>query len=354
MENKNIIGQSTEVFEESTDSENSEPELDVVQTFMDESEESDSDTENESAKTKQSSHKSIIHTFKPIIGSRKLTDYIFANVSTYNFKSWKECFPTNKIKLRSLIFNPKWNHFFDIIENKPYFKRMEEILSDILVKNKQTMVPHAELVFNSFNILSPFQIKAVFIGQDPYTDIKKINKMDIPQAMGFSFSVPFGYPKPPSLSNIYSNMIDFNHLKSMPTTGCLSYWIIQGCFMINAALTTFFGVKNAHSTIWKSFTEDLLNYLNNEFEDLIFVVWGKPAHLLCQSIDPKKHRIITSSHPSPMSFTNTFTGTSYGTFKNPRDKKIITYPSFKSVDHFGKINDFLPKGKKILWDLLDC
>jgi len=259
------------------------------------------------------------------------------------------------VKLRSLIFNPAWNDFFDTIERKPYYAGMERILSDYLTKTKEEIVPFAELVFNMFNILSPKQIKAVFIGQDPYPGINKINEKMIPEAMGVSFSVPLHYPKPPSLSNIYKNLLEFGHIKKIPESGCLSAWILQKCFMINASFTTFHCKKNAHRNTWKNFTDDLLAYINDNCINVVFVVWGKDAHILCQNIDPYKHQIITSSHPSPLGYDKTFKGFGYGKIKKQCDRKEVVYPPFKNTDHFGRINAYLASvGKsEIMWDMID-
>jgi uracil-DNA glycosylase len=324
--------------------------------FLDEDEESDDDI-NDIAKSK---NKKIIVPAKftkntaPIVFIRKpLTDYIFADANNYSFKSWKQCFPDNKVTLRSLIFNPDWNDFFDIVEKKPYFKGMERIFCDYLEKGKETILPYAELTFNSFNILSPHQIKVLVIGQDPYVNVNKINDKTIPQAMGFSFSVPKNYPKPPSLQNIYKNLLDFGHIRKLPDSGCLSYWVTQGCFLINASFTTFYGKMNAHKNVWKDFTDDLMKYINAKLEKVVYLVWGAFAHRLCLNIDPYRHHIITSSHPSPMAYENTFTGFIYGKVKNPRDRKPVTYSSFKATDHFGRTNIYLKSvGKsEILWDL---
>lgn len=301
--------------------------------------------------------KKIIKTqpINPIIGNRPLTDYIFANVNNYSFKTWQQCFPDNKIKLRSLIFNSAWYEFFDIVEKKAYFKRMESILSDYLSKSDEIILPYAELVFNILNILSPKQIKVVICGQDPYPGVNKINDKLIPQAMGFSFSVPLNYPKPDSLKNIYENLFEFGHISKIPDNGCLSFWVLQGCFMMNATFTTFYTKKNVHRNLWKCFTDDLLAYINMKCKNIVFVAWGKDAHILCQNIDPYKHHIITSSHPSPLGYEKTFSGFAYGKFKNLKDRKMVTYPSFKSTDHFGRINNYLKSINKteIIWNLIE-
>lgn len=289
----------------------------------------------------------------PIIPLRSTLQYLFVNTANYPFRPWQEFinqyFPDKQIQLRSLIFNSEWDDFFNQVENKPYFKNIENKLSQICQKGN-AIVPHPELLFNAFNLLSPQKIKVVFIGQDPYADIRNINGQKIPQAVGLCFSVPFNYPIPPSLRNIYQNLKEHRHIKQIPEHGCLAGWEMQGCFMINAALTTIHQQFGAHREIWKDFTVDLINYLNTKMEHLVFVCWGRDAHMLCLDIDPRKHHLITTSHPSPNSYLRDFQGFSYG--KN-KDRKKVIYPSFQSVDHFGKINHYLRTVSRgeIIWDI---
>ena len=207
------------------------------------------------------------------------------------------------------------------------------------------------MIFNAFNILSPQNIKVVIIGQDPYFNINKINGKNIPQAMGCSFSVPLNYPKPPSLANIYKNLHNYGHVAEIPVTGNLSFWIIQGCLMINAAFTTIHGKANAHKDTWKEFTRDLIKYINSVCEKIVFMAWGKDAHMLCLNIDPTRHEIITSSHPSPFSAASEYSGLAYGL--DIKMRKQVTYPPFNQTDHFGLANEYLLSVGKtgIIWDL---
>jgi uracil-DNA glycosylase len=323
--------------------------------FLDDDEESDESDSDVTVHKKKINNQNKKIKIKPIIGNRCLAIYIMPDANNYNFKSWKECFPNKKVSLRSLMFNGAWNEFFDIIEKKPYFKKMEDILSKHLERDGQIILPHAELLFNAFNVLSPKKISAVIIGQDPYPGAEKINGKFIPQASGYCFSAPANFPKPLSLNNIYENLLQFGHIRSIPQSGCLSSWVLQGCFMINASLTTFYQEKNSHRIIWKNFTDDLIAYINKTCNNIVFLVWGKDAHVVCKHVDPTKHYITTSSHPSPLAYDKSMTGWAYGHFKDERDRTQLTFPSFRSTDHFGRANNYLKSvGKKeFLWDLLD-
>lgn len=319
--------------------------------FLDDDEESDDSEDNTIIRLPPKNN--VIH--KPIIGNRPLTDYMFASTNNYDFKSWQKCFPDNQVLLRKLLFNTSWNNFFDIVERKPYFKNMEKILSKTVADKKNLILPHGELVFNAFNILSLKQIKVVFIGQDPYPGTNIVNDKNIPEAMGLCFSVPHNYPKAKSLKNIYANLKAFNHIKDEPQGGCLAMWVLQGCLMINSSFTTLVGQKNVHSDLWANFSYDLISYLNTKLSNIVFIAWGSSAHKLCKDINPNKHCIITSSHPSPLSAHSTLNGVIYGPVKDEAKRKRVTYPSFESSDHFGRINTYLKEVNKpqIIWDLID-
>ncbi|AKI79013.1 putative uracil-DNA glycosylase [Acanthamoeba polyphaga mimivirus] len=319
--------------------------------YMDEDESSDSESESESKKKSKKSKKSKESkksvTKKKnnlLVGNRIITEYVLIDANNYHFKTWIECFPDCKVNLKLLLFRPEWFDFFKHVESKTYFPQLESKLSSYLEK-RQRIVPYPELLFNTMNVLPPGKIKVVILGQDPYPGSCISG---VPYAMGCSFSVPLNCPVPKSLANIYTNLIKFNHMRKAPKHGCLASWILQGTFMINSAFTTVLNESGVHARTWESFTADLIDYLTDNYDDLIFVAWGAHAHKLCQRVDPKKHYIITSSHPSPYSVSNTMTSMSYG----PNPKKV-TYPSFNSVDHFGKINEHLKSRNKkpIFWDL---
>lgn len=282
-----------------------------------------------------------------IFPNRSIRYSLFVDAQNYDFLDWPKAFPNKLVHLRSLVRNPEWDEFFSSIENKPYFKKIQSDLSDHLSKSKSKMiVPRAELIFNAFNITSPSDIKVIIIGQDPYPGFN--------QATGLAFSAPLNSPIPKSLINIFSNLLDYGHLSHPPIHPCLSPWSLQGVFLLNTALTTLLRVRDAHSKLWEYFKLDLILYLNSKLSDIVYVAWGSPAHQLCLNIDPKKNSILTSSHPSPMSYDRGLNGRTYGILKNASDRKQAYYPAFKTVDHFGKINQYLIMKNKspILWDLI--
>lgn len=265
-------------------------------------------------------------------------NYLFVNSNSYKFKSWKNFFP-DTVDIYKLLFNPTWNNFF-INENviKHITKIESELVKFIKTNKPKKIVPPPELVFNSLNIINLSDIKVVILGQDPYQNDK--------WATGFSFSVPLGTKSTSSLDNIYKNLVKFKHIETAPKTGCLTGWVLQGCLMLNSALTTFVDESDAHKKIWLDFTKELMIYINNNCEGCVFLSWGKNAFEMCNNIDRDKHYVIASSHPSGFSYSKTFTSTLNG--------KSIVCPSFESIDHFGLANKYLIKNKKeeIVWDLI--
>lgn len=276
-----------------------------------------------------------------------IVDCLFVNAQKYPFPPWETVFPDKTVTLQSLIYDLSWNEFFESVCQKSYYTQLEALLTANL-KAGQLILPYPHLVFNMFNLLPLSKISVVIIGQDPYINTLVFNNKRIPQATGCSFSVPMHYPIPPSLINIYKNMMHFKQLSKMPINGNLATWMLQGVFMINTSLTTLNGQSNAHQKRWTQFTRDWLLYMNEKCENIVFLIWGKHAYEACQVIDPQKHHLIITSHPSPYSYDRTFKGTNkLGLTRN--------YPAFKDVDHFKQTNIQLTKiGKPaIVWDLID-
>jgi uracil-DNA glycosylase len=268
--------------------------------------------------------KLIIKEYKPKIMS------FFINCNKYGYKNWNTFYANKKVSMLTLVHNTDWHPFFEYIQTKPYFARIEQFLQENM--NKGQIVPYPELLFLAFNLLSPNKIKVVIIGQDPYPGVYN----NIPNAMGACFSVPYNCGVPVSLVNIFKNMKKFGHIKNIPEQGCLTQWILQGVFLLNASLTTFVGQSNVHKDIWKPFTDDVITYITEQNNKLLFLVWGASAHYMCLNVNPSKHNIITSSHPSNLGNTKTFKGKKYGDTKT-----VVNYPPFNDVDHFGMANKFL-------------
>lgn len=173
-------------------------------------------------------------------------------------------------------------------------------LKQFLVEEKKTHIvyPPGPFIFNAFNT-TPFNaVKVVILGQDPYHGEG--------QAHGLCFSVPAGIKPPPSLVNI------FKELKSdlgipVPAHGNLESWARQGVFLLNATLTVRANTPLSHAGKgWEVFTNKVVEKLSKERNQLVFILWGRNAQAKENLIDPSKHLILKSAHPSPFSATAFF------------------------------------------------
>jgi uracil-DNA glycosylase len=143
-------------------------------------------------------------------------------------------------------------------------------------------------IFRLFHLCDLKNIKVVILGQDPYFS----NKF---QANGIAFSVNENIKIPPSLRNIYKEA------NKNTNNGDLSEWVSQGVFLLNATLTVKQKNPNSHEKIWKNFITHIIEIINKECNDIIFVAWGLSAINRYKYIDLSKHHILSCSHPSPLS-----------------------------------------------------
>ncbi|MDD5698196.1 MAG: uracil-DNA glycosylase [Victivallaceae bacterium] len=165
---------------------------------------------------------------------------------------------------------------------------------------EQTVYPPPEKIFNALR-LTPFdQVRVLLLGQDPYHGEG--------QAHGLCFSVPPGVKIPPSLRNIYKEMQ--SDLKFIPPdSGCLESWTKQGVLLLNTVLTVRAGEANSHQKRgWEKFTDAVIALVSARTESSVFVLWGGDARKKSALIDEKRHHLICTAHPSPLSATRGFFG----------------------------------------------
>lgn len=181
---------------------------------------------------------------------------------------------------------------------KPYFKTLSQFVHAEYKQN--TVYPHAKYIFNALDSLPVEKVKVVILGQDPYHGEG--------QAHGLSFSVPDGIAPPPSLQNIYKEIAtDIGGEK--PQSGNLNNWVKQGVLLLNATLTVRAHQAGSHQNKgWEQFTDAIIHHLADIKENLVFILWGSYAQKKGAFIDPKKHLVIKSAHPSPLSAYNGFFG----------------------------------------------
>jgi len=155
-------------------------------------------------------------------------------------------------------------------------------------------------IFAAFDA-TPFDaVKVVILGQDPYHGPG--------QAHGLCFSVLPGVPVPPSLLNIYKE-IERDLGIPRPDHGYLMPWARRGVLLLNSVLTVEQGVAGAHQNKgWEGFTDHVIDTLNRERESLVFLLWGSYAQAKGKMIDGSRHRVLKTTHPSPLSAHRGFLG----------------------------------------------
>ena len=190
-----------------------------------------------------------------------------------------------------------WQPFFDGEIQKDYFQKlMQEVENEY---NTSVCFPPKQLIFNAFEKCNLNDLKVVIIGQDPYHGKGEAN--------GLCFSVNEGVKIPPSLKNIFAEInADFDAV-FLPTNGNLERWAKQGMLLLNASLTVRKDEANSHKYLkWNVFTDSLINYLSDNCENIVFLLWGSFAQKKGIKINREKHLVLECGHPSPLSANRGF------------------------------------------------
>lgn len=191
-----------------------------------------------------------------------------------------------------------WRQVLQPEFDKPYF----ELLTNFVRNAYRTTqcFPPAGQIFRAFDLCPFNRVRVVIIGQDPYHDFN--------QAHGLCFSVQDGVRVPPSLENIYKEL-NRDLGKPIPTSGNLTHWAEQGVLLLNATLTVEAHRAGSHQGKgWEELTDAAIQALNNQRENVVFMLWGSYAQRKGQFIDCRRHLVLTAVHPSPLSAYRGFIG----------------------------------------------
>lgn len=204
--------------------------------------------------------------------------------------------------------NSSWNKIFISKEFNEFFKKVDEEYE------KKEIYPNKDNIFKAFEYTNYDNVKVVILGQDPYHGEGEAN--------GLSFSVNEGIKIPPSLRNIFKELN--NDLGIQKDNGDLSSWAKQGVLLINSILTVEKDMASSHKKLgWEKYTDEVIKYLNDKNTPVVFILWGNFARNKKELITNKKHLVLESVHPSPLSASRGFFGTK----------------------PFSKTNEFLEKNK---------
>lgn len=155
-------------------------------------------------------------------------------------------------------------------------------------------------VFNALRLTSRETVRVMILGQDPYPTQGHAN--------GLAFSYTGGGKLPASLRNIFKELAgDFGGPPR--TRGDLSDWARQDVLLLNTALTVEERAAGAHIKFgWQELTRQALQAVSDSAPHCAFVLWGAKAIAYRDLIDPDRHLVVTSAHPSPLSAHNGFFG----------------------------------------------
>ncbi len=193
---------------------------------------------------------------------------------------------------------PSWKEVLKSEFEKEYFVKLTDFVRSEYQKHK--IFPAPKNIFKAFDLCPFDDVKVVIIGQDPYHGDG--------QAHGLCFSVPEGIQTPPSLKNIYKEIHNDLGLP-ISQSGNLTNWAKQGVFLLNATLTVKAHQAGSHQRKgWETFTDAVIQTLNQKKDNLVFLLWGAYAQQKKQYINSERHLILESVHPSPLSASRGFFG----------------------------------------------
>lgn len=223
------------------------------------------------------------------------------------------------------LLPPRWKTIIEAETKLEYMQKLRAFLKDEYTNYK--IYPEAKNVFRAFSFKDFEEIKVVILGQDPYHTPGVAN--------GLAFATNINNPAPPSLRNIFKelkNDLGINQKTSFSKIDqTLEHWANQGILLLNTTLTVRESLAASHfGKGWETFTNSMIKQLSDKRENLIFILWGGNARAKKGLIDDKKHLIIESAHPSPIS----------------------AYNGFFDSKPFSRTNEYLQSKKisPILWD----
>lgn len=195
------------------------------------------------------------------------------------------------------IKKASWQQLLASEFQKPYFLELMQLVAQEY--ETTTCFPTKELIFNAFEQFEFKETKVVIIGQDPYHGTGEAN--------GLCFSVNDGVAIPPSLKNIFTEINTEYESIFFPNSGNLERWAKQGVLLLNAGLTVRKDEANSHKHLkWNLFTDAVIQLINEQSENVVFLLWGSFAQKKGKLINRNKHLVLESGHPSPLSANRGF------------------------------------------------
>jgi len=205
-----------------------------------------------------------------------------------------------------------WSEFLLHEQQQPYYLALQNFITAERAAGK-VIYPKEEDVFQAFTLTPLKDVKIVILGQDPYHGPE--------QAHGLCFSVLPEIKIPPSLRNMYKELTTDIDGFNTPDHGYLIEWAQQGILMLNTVLTVEQAKAHSHAKSgWETFSDHVVEFLNQQDDEIIFVLWGNHAKKKGRHIDRNKHFVLEGVHPSPLSASRGFFGCQHFSAINARLK----------------------------------
>ena len=193
-----------------------------------------------------------------------------------------------------------WQSALGNEKQKEYFVELLERVKQARETGSVIYPPQPD-VFNALKYTPLDKVNVVILGQDPYHGPN--------QAHGLCFSVQAGVKTPPSLKNMYKDLLTDIDGFVEPNHGTLTPWAEQGVLLLNTVLTVEQGKAHSHAKWgWETFTDKVIDVVNANCENVVFLLWGSHAQKKGKHIDREKHKVLHAPHPSPLSAHRGFLG----------------------------------------------
>lgn len=202
--------------------------------------------------------------------------------------------PTTATDDYFVINEPEWRHALQVELDQPYMQQLWDELQRRLDRGDRIYPPQVQW-FRALELTPLSAVRVLIIGQDPYHGDG--------QAQGLSFSVAPDQKKPPSLRNIFKEL---HRDLAIPIAdhGCLDAWAHQGVLLLNTVLSVEEAAPGSHQGLgWELFTRKVIELIAMQTQACVIMAWGRHAHKLCDSLDLHRHKLIKTSHPSPLGAT---------------------------------------------------
>lgn len=163
----------------------------------------------------------------------------------------------------------------------------------------KVICPHHSNTFRAFKETPFSDLRCVFILQDPYPWIKtdrEGNRIYVADGMAMSCSNTGACQ--PSLELFYQGMEDDLGIK-VPRQPDLSYLAHQGVLLLNTSLTVEMNKASSHGGVWDKFIYYLLEEVISFYtKGIVYVSFGKNAHIMAKTIIPFLHWGFEVEHPA--------------------------------------------------------